>query len=133
MSKVYDRVEWDFLAKIMDRLGFSVSWIGRIMNYVKYVSFSFLNNGQITDLIIPTKGIRQGDPLSPYLYLLAAEVLSSLLESAVQRKEYIWFKCGCSSPSIRIFSLLTMSLFKASSRDFMNITNIFDWYSRASG
>ncbi|OMO57964.1 reverse transcriptase [Corchorus capsularis] len=82
LSKAYDRVEWKFLEGIMRQLGFADRWISLVMHCVETVSYSVLVNGEETDKIAPTRGIRQGDPLSPYLFLLCMEGFSCLLQDA---------------------------------------------------
>ena len=81
MAKAYDRVEWRYLKSIMQALGFPDSWVEQVMKCVSSVSFSIRVNGVFSDSFIPSRGIRQGDPISPYLFLLCSEGLSCMLKS----------------------------------------------------
>ena len=67
----------------MQKLGFPGDWVDKVMSCVTSPSFSVLINGKPFGMIRPTRGIRQGDPLSPYLILLCAEGFTSLLQKAV--------------------------------------------------
>ena len=82
VSKAYDRVEWGFLKGMMVKLGFSEVWMDRVMSCVSTPSFSVRINGKAYGNITPSRGIRQGDPLSPYLLLICAEGFTSLLARA---------------------------------------------------
>lgn len=82
MSKAYDQVEWVFLEKIMEKMGFSRRWIVLISMCIRFVSYSILLNGQPHGFIVPERGLCQGNPLSPYLFLLVIEGLHGLLKKA---------------------------------------------------
>lgn len=78
MSKTYDRIEWHYLKAILGKIGFSERWTNLIMSCVTFVQYFILVNGSRAT-IIPTRDLRQGDPLSPYMFLLCIEGLSSLM------------------------------------------------------
>ncbi|XP_030479464.2 uncharacterized protein LOC115696715 [Cannabis sativa] len=80
MEKAFDRVEWDFLIAILQHFQFPPKFINLIYQCVSTVSIRFKVNGSITNAIYPSRGIRQGDPLSPYLFLLCSEGLSAALK-----------------------------------------------------
>ena len=82
MSKAHDRIEWSFLEAILRRLGFHETWISWTMMCVTSVSYSFLVNGAPQGHVSPSQGLRKGDPLSPYLFILCTEVLSGLCTKA---------------------------------------------------
>ena len=71
-----------FLKKILLKMGFSDTWVALIMECIITVSYSILVNGEPKGVIVPSRGLRQGDLLSPYLFLFCAEGLNALLLNA---------------------------------------------------
>uniref|UniRef100_A0A803QE41 Reverse transcriptase domain-containing protein n=1 Tax=Cannabis sativa TaxID=3483 RepID=A0A803QE41_CANSA len=100
MHKAYDKMEWSFLDKVLERNGFTEKARGLIMTCVTGVSYSVLLNGSPLKKIVPHRGLRQGDPLSPFLFLLCQEVLSKLVLKAEGQGKIHGIKIAREAPSI---------------------------------
>jgi hypothetical protein len=103
MMKAYDRVEWTYLQGVLQKLGFAQNWINCIMRCVSSVRYSVRVNGELSEPFTPTRGLRQGDPISPYLFLLCAEGLSCLLKKEEQAGRLKGVRNGASGPAITSF------------------------------
>jgi hypothetical protein len=134
MSKAYDRLEWDFLEAMLLKLGFAARWINLLMVCVRSVTYSILINGRPFGRIFPSRGLRQGDPLSPYLFILCAEALSSSLRNAERARKITGVPI--SRGGIRIHHLFfaddSLLFCKANSRELSQVESILDCYERAS-
>ncbi|XP_021747923.1 uncharacterized protein LOC110713787 [Chenopodium quinoa] len=83
MAKAYDRVEWGFLELLCLRWGLQSSE-NIVMHCVSSVSFSVLINRAHSGEFTPSRGLRQGDPLTPYQFILCAEALFGLIDKEVE-------------------------------------------------
>lgn len=88
-SKAYDRVEWSFVRDIMIKMGFAEAWVKKIWNCISSVSFSIMINGDPCVDMSPNRGLHQGCPLSPYLFILCSEGLSSLIQDSEKRVPFM--------------------------------------------
>ena len=86
LEKAYDRIEWSFIRKMLTLFNIPENLIKLIMSYVTSMSTSLLLNGGNLDPFLPSRGIRQGDPLSPYLFILSMEFLGHLIEEKCATK-----------------------------------------------
>lgn len=135
IRKAYDRVSWGYLRSRMQRMGFSERWINWVMMCVSTVSYSISFQGSMIGPIIPSRGLCQGDPLSPYLFLLCVEGLSNSLKQAVDSNR-INGCCICSSaPSIMhlLFADDSFLFFKASKEEAVAIKSLLNEYGASSG
>ena len=79
MEKAFDKMEWVFILSIMEKLGFHPTWISWIKLRISSSSFSIVLNGNPFGNFSPERGLRQGDPISPFIFIIGTEVLSRLL------------------------------------------------------
>jgi hypothetical protein len=135
MSKAYDRVEWNFLEAVMRRLGFDNRWIDLLMKCVRTVSYSVLIHGRPYGNIIPTRGIRQGDPLSPYFFILCAKGLSSFLQKAEMDRQITGLPITRGGMRVNHLFFADDSLLfcKANIFEWVRIQQILETYEKALG
>ncbi|RVX22063.1 putative ribonuclease H protein [Vitis vinifera] len=138
IEKAYDNVDWSFLFIVMQKMGFGERWLGWIKWCISTASFSVLINGTPKGFFQSSRGLRQGDPLSPYLFVIAMEVFSSFLKRAVDNG-YI---SGCevkgrNEGGIQISHLLfaddTLVFCQASQHQLTYLSWLLMWFEAVSG
>ncbi|XP_031120626.1 uncharacterized protein LOC116023757 [Ipomoea triloba] len=103
MSKAYDRVEWNFMGRVMLELGFSERWVALMRECVSTVQYRVLVEGNEWGQIDPGRDLRQGDPLSPYLFLIVAEGLSAMLREQEREGALHGFRVARGAPAVSHF------------------------------
>jgi len=107
ISKAYDRIDWNYLKRVMLKMGFFDIWINWISMCIETVDYSVLVNGNASGPIISGRGLRQGDPLSPYLFIICAEGLSALIRKAKARGEINGVKIA---PRLQLFHIYCLRI-----------------------
>ncbi|GAU35043.1 hypothetical protein TSUD_30090 [Trifolium subterraneum] len=135
MAKAYDRLEWNFLKATMESMNFPQTMVNTIMKCVSTVSFSILVNGTPTNTFFPKRGLRQGDPISPYLFIICADVLSALITKAQQSKLVHGVKVAPGAPEIThlFFADDSLMFCRANKEETSQIRSIITQYQQASG
>lgn len=88
LEKAYDRVDWNYLRKVLLVTEFSSSIQNLIMSIVSSTKLQVCWNGESLAAFTPSRGLSQGDPLSPYLFVLCMETLYFRIQRAVQNREW---------------------------------------------
>jgi len=110
-EKAYDSVRWDFLYDMLQRLGFHNRWIMWVKGCLESATVSVLVNGSPTDEFIPSRGLRQGDPLAPFLFLVVAEGLAGLVRQAVKAQLLSELKIGRKEVELSLLQFADDTLF----------------------
>ena len=135
MCKSYDRVSWNFLKTILISMSFGNYWVHRIMECVSSMQYALLLNGSPTHTFLPTRGVRQGDPISLYLFLLCANILSIALIQTEDQKKIKGIKLGRNGVSFTHLFYADDSLFffENDRQSLRNLKDIILWYSSFLG
>lgn len=133
MSKAYDRVEWTLLRGIMIKFGFCVRWVNLLMECVTTVRYHILIEGDEVGPITPHRGIRRGDPLSPYMFILVAEGLTALIRNYEARGKFHGIAVPRGAPKIsHLFADDSFIFFKANQEESQCCKEILQTYANAS-
>ena len=128
LEKAYDKLEWSFIRERLFHINLPTNLIELIMSCISSMTTTILFNGGTMDPIIPSRGIRQGDPLSPYLFILCMDWLGQLIEGKCVENLWNPVKSSKSSPSFsHLFFADDLVLFaKANQANCSTIRDVLD-------
>ncbi|XP_074290878.1 uncharacterized protein LOC141617596 [Silene latifolia] len=135
MHKAFDRVSWPFLIVVLKKFGFPIFWQNIIWECISTVTYNILINGEPSATFRPSCGLRQGDPLSPYLFILCMEILSSQLRAAAKAGSIHGIKISRYAPHItHLFYVDDVFICcKATPGSFEVLRDLFRFFELASG
>ena len=135
LEKAYDRLEWDFIRDTLKLVKFLEHFFSIILSCISSATVSILYNGGALQPFHPLRGIRQGDPLSPYLFILCMEVLGALIINKCQTN--LWNPIPASKGGIFFSHLIfadDLVLFaKADYKNCMAVRDVLDTFCDLSG
>ncbi|XP_057417986.1 uncharacterized protein LOC130712164 [Lotus japonicus] len=135
MNKAYDRLEWKFIGRALLAYGFDEAWVGLVMILVRGVTYRYKLNGSTGSELQPRRGLRQGDPLSPYLFILAMDFLSHMLLNAQNSNLLKGVNLARTAPPLTHLSFADDAILfaKAEEGELYQMQKILDQLSKASG
>lgn len=134
MAKAYDRVDWEFLFKVMEKFGFNQDWIDKIKRSINNCGFSILINGELKGYFKSTRGLRQGDPISPSLFIILAECLSRGLYYLFYNNVDLQFRYGGRIPVSHLAFADDIVIFTNGQKSSLNkIMKFISHYTESSG
>ncbi|KAL6549238.1 hypothetical protein OROHE_009083 [Orobanche hederae] len=135
ISKAYDRVEWNYLRSILNTMNFPTRFVELLMRCVSTARFSFVVNGKVYGNLTPSRGLRQGDPLSPFLFVLCAQGLSSMLSNSHNLNLFTGIRVAQNAPTLShlFFTDDSLLLLKVEKDGLRQVQKILDQYAKASG
>jgi hypothetical protein len=135
MMKAYDRVKWIFLEKMLLKLGFAEGWVKMVMRCITSARFSVKLNGGLSEIFLPSHGLRQGDPISLYLFLFCVEGFSALLKQAQESNLLNGVKFGAQGPHVThlLFADDSVVFLEATKESLQTLKSVLQNYELSSG
>ena len=133
MAKAYNSIEWSFMESVLKELGFPYKFIGWIMRCISSVSYSVLVNVIRSKPFAAKKGLRQGDPTSPFLFVLAMEYFSRMLKKVKGGDIKFHPKCGKTTTMEHFFVDDSLIFTQPDISSLVKLRKVINDFARVSG
>lgn len=135
IKKAYDKVDWHFLCKCLDAFGFNKKWINLVFECIATPRISILVNGASEGFFEISRGLKQGDPLSPFLFIIMAESLGRVINWAREKGQLVGIKITSNMEPITHQQFVddTMLFGSSSHMEAKRIKKILNNYTSISG
>ena len=129
-EKAFDKLEWDFIFKVLKHYGFGEELCRWVKLFYTNIESCILNNGYSSGFFKISRGVRQGDPLSPYIFILAAEILGSVIRMEDSIKG---FKINGFESNISQYADDTLIFLDGSKESLLNVIDVLNKFKICSG
>eukprot|EP00253_Pinus_taeda_P031168 PITA_31168 len=135
LSKAFDKISWTYIREILQAFGFNQIWINWIMELVSGAFFSIMLNGGPLQPFLPSRGISQGDPLSPFLFVIMAEGLGRSISQEIQTNQLKGIKAMHQGPIVTHQQFVddTMLMGTPTIKEAQTFNKVLSTFSDASG
>ena len=128
-KKAFDSLNWQYLVNTLEAFNFGESFIRWVKVFYSDISSCVMNNGFASQLFEIKRGVRQGDPLSPYLFIIALEILNISIR---ENKEIIGIKVGNEEIKLNVFAD-DLTTFVKNTRSFFSLKQVINNFGYISG
>lgn len=135
IKKAFDSIAWDFIETMLTNYNFPLTLKNLIMSCIKNTTYTPIINGKKTQSFTPSKRIRQGDPIFPYIFILGMELISHLINKEIISKNWIPFTFKNIPPQISqlLFAYDILLFAKANQKNLHSILNVITTFTSISG
>lgn len=133
IAKAFDSVLWSYMLELLQRLGFGNRWREWITTLLSTTTSRFLLNGALGPPIKHQRGLRQGDPLSPILFILAIDPLQTILKKAIQDQVIAQVSTGNRHVTISMYVDDVAIFIRPRTNDLQVLKDILYHFGQATG
>lgn len=133
LEKTYDKISWEIICNILSNFQFTPKWVNLVRHCISTLQHSIIFNGSLSEFFSPKRDICQGDLLSPYLFILCMEILTSLINKKVNTKRWTMVKFKDISISHLLYADDVLLFAKINQKSVKSIDEVLKTFMSMSG